>query len=494
MTDWILWNFNQRGWAMSQGTDYVIRDDIQAQSHFDAVTASGKKWAAYFSQWFYYSRDPAEWVNAVQAWRDEYGMGAMYSDGLAQDDWLSAYKAMRLMRGQVFPDGDIIIHDSYLQSGVPTAQYKPYIYSYATSTYMGENAVVPVGEDWVWARYGMNMYRGGNAFGVTKGDGWTLGDSVDKYLIGLVWGGRGRPDVAEYDSRYRSALLSLKTMWETYGEDPFFFDRYYHPEAQELTGYNIGRAGMPIFDLDTLANGDVTVALSSWSPGAVVRYTTDGSAPTAASTLFGNAITVNGELRLRARSYRADLEESALAELNIVTGTLPVGWAFVSATATDDCNHVEVRWQTSFEEAVAGFVVERNDQLGDNWEAISATILPGQEEYVHLDEQSLNAISSYRVRQVDFDGTLNYSPVVSELRGSCREETVTAVFPNPTTNRLTVMGTPDLNDAYTVVDAFGRELLSGTLTSSRTNIDLSALPAGVYWLLTSRQSKRFIKL
>ena len=315
MTDWILWNFNQRGWAMSFGPDYVLRDDIAAPGHFNAVTAADKRWAAYFSQWFYYSRDPAEWAAAIGEWRDTYGMETMYSDGLAQDDWLSAYQAMRLLRENVFPDGNIIVHDSYPQSGVPSASLKPAIYAYATSTYMGENAVVPVGEDWAWARYAMSMHRGGNAFGVIKGDGWSLGDSVDKYLVGLVWGGRGRFDVAGYETRYRSALLALKDLWRTYGDDPYFFDRYYHPEAQELTGYFIGRAGMPIFSVDTLAAGEYDLGISSWSPGATVRYTTDDTEVTENSPVYNGTINVSQTVTIRARAYRGDLEESAEASI-----------------------------------------------------------------------------------------------------------------------------------------------------------------------------------
>ncbi|MEM9359037.1 MAG: hypothetical protein AAGB04_22875, partial [Pseudomonadota bacterium] len=81
-----------------------------------------------------------EWTNEVKRWRDTYGMTAVYSDGMAQDDWLSAYEAMRRLRGEVFPDGDIVIHDSYPQSGIPAAAFRPFLYSYATATYMGETA------------------------------------------------------------------------------------------------------------------------------------------------------------------------------------------------------------------------------------------------------------------------------------------------------------------------------------------------------------------
>lgn len=312
MDNRVLWNISQRGWAMSFGERYELRDDVNAEAYMDAITDEGDKWSAYFSQWFYYSRDGEEWANEVKRWRDEYGMGAMYSDGLAQDDFLAAYVAMRVLREDVFPDGDLIIHDSYPQSGVPAANHKPFIHSYATATYMGENAVVESGADWEWARHVMGQFRRANAFGVTKGDGWQGFNNMEKYLVALVWGGRARPDVAGYDT-YLDYLDQLKTLWQTYGDDPYFFDRYYHPEAQNLTGYDIGRAGMPIDDF----NADMTeLTLTTRTPGATIYYTLDGSDPTAESTEYTEPIAWEMSFGLRAIALRDDLDESRVFELN----------------------------------------------------------------------------------------------------------------------------------------------------------------------------------
>ncbi|MEM7575033.1 MAG: chitobiase/beta-hexosaminidase C-terminal domain-containing protein [Bacteroidota bacterium] len=315
LSTWIIWNISQRGWAMSFGERYELRDNVPYQAHMDAISAAGDNWSAYFSQWFYYSRNAAEWTNEIGRWRDSFGMGAVYSDGLAQDDWLAAYEAMRRLRGDVFPDGDIIIHDSYPQSGVPAASFRPFIYAYATSTYMGENAVSSAGADWAWARYVMGQYRRANAFGVTKGDAWEAANGVDKYLIALVWGGRGRPDVVGYESDYLPILNQLEILWEEYGADPYFFDRYYHPEAQILTGFNIGRAGMPIINLDTITPAQINLTLSSWTPGASIYYTTDGSTPTINSTAYSGTFSWDGQQQLRVGAFRDDLDASRVAEL-----------------------------------------------------------------------------------------------------------------------------------------------------------------------------------
>lgn len=313
--NWVLWNFNERAWAMSFGKRYELRNNIPSQDHFNAANMAGDNWSAYFSQWFYYSRDAEEWATEVLRWRDEYNMTAAYSDGLAQDDLLSAYEAMRRLRGDVFQDGDIIIHDSFPQSGLPAAAFRPFIHSYATSTYMGESAQVDAGADWAWARYVMGQYRRSNAIGITKGDGWTGFEGVEKYLVALVWNGRGRRDVFGFDSEYLSILNQLKQLWETYGSDPYFFDRYYHPDAQTLTGYNIGRAGMPIFEIDDTDPSNLMLNITSRTPNAEIFYTTDDTEPTMSSLAYTDPIPYDGNMKLRVKAFRSDLDESREAFL-----------------------------------------------------------------------------------------------------------------------------------------------------------------------------------
>lgn len=64
--------------------------------------------------------------------------------------------------------------------------------------------------------------------------------------------------------------------------------------------------------------GGVTVTISCLTDGAAIRYTRDGSEPTANSTLYTNPITLGtGQTQLiRARAFRNNLTPSLLAQMN----------------------------------------------------------------------------------------------------------------------------------------------------------------------------------
>ena len=67
---------------------------------------------------------------------------------------------------------------------------------------------------------------------------------------------------------------------------------------------------LPMGDLGT---GTVAVTISSGTTGAQIRYTTDGSEPGAASTLYGGSFTVPRGTSVKARAFLTGLEASGVA-------------------------------------------------------------------------------------------------------------------------------------------------------------------------------------
>lgn len=53
--------------------------------------------------------------------------------------------------------------------------------------------------------------------------------------------------------------------------------------------------------------GQLTLALATTNPAAVIRYTTDGALPTATSALYGNPLVLSNAVQIRARSFATGL-------------------------------------------------------------------------------------------------------------------------------------------------------------------------------------------
>jgi glucose/arabinose dehydrogenase len=73
--------------------------------------------------------------------------------------------------------------------------------------------------------------------------------------------------------------------------------------------------------------GPVWVQLTSATPGAQIRYTTDGSAPTAGSTLYSAPFQRTATTTVRAIALKSGLTTSSEASATItITGSTPYGW------------------------------------------------------------------------------------------------------------------------------------------------------------------------
>jgi hypothetical protein len=59
--------------------------------------------------------------------------------------------------------------------------------------------------------------------------------------------------------------------------------------------------------------GSVSVSLSTATSGATIRYTTNGSDPTASSTLYSAPFTLTSSATVKARAFKSAMTDSAVA-------------------------------------------------------------------------------------------------------------------------------------------------------------------------------------
>jgi hypothetical protein len=69
------------------------------------------------------------------------------------------------------------------------------------------------------------------------------------------------------------------------------------------------------------------------------------------------------------------------------------------------------------------------------------------------------------------------------------------IFPNPISDRLTIISEKSLStkEPYRIVNIYGQTMKSGFIFSNTESVDMSVLPAGIYFLEHKKQSYRIIK-
>ncbi len=121
------------------------------------------------------------------------------------------------------------------------------------------------------------------------------------------------------------------------------------------------------------------------------------------------------------------LSEFALSdELQV----LPLLWGPVSAVRQGIT--VKIAWHTLQEDQVTHFTIERSSN-GINWQAVSNTImarnLPTEQTYQYIDHTAPMERVYYRIRQQDFDGTVQYSSTMTITEKN--DPVLLQLYPNP---------------------------------------------------------------
>ena len=166
-----------------------------------------------------------------------------------------------------------------------------------------------------------------------------------------------------------------------------------------------------------------------------------------------------------------------------VAAALPI--ELLDFSAKSNQNTVELNWSTASELNNDYMEIERAID-GVQFEALGRGIGAGTStvvnHYALTDENPFEGLSFYRLKQVDFDGTVTYSNTLSVEFGDASNDFV--VYPNPGKHgdQLTIAGeiTPDTK--IELVDQTGRVVLEQQIYRSedRVLLNLSSVQAGLY--------------
>lgn len=119
--------------------------------------------------------------------------------------------------------------------------------------------------------------------------------------------------------------------------------------------------------------------------------------------------------------------------------TLPVDLVYFTAKV-DSRKSVELIWQTASEENNAGFEIERSSDARD-WQTLNYVAGQGTtdlfQNYDYIDQRPMPGYNYYRLKQIDFDGSFEYSEVRTILMEDALGHKL-EVFPNPSDGKFTL--------------------------------------------------------
>jgi hypothetical protein len=204
------------------------------------------------------------------------------------------------------------------------------------------------------------------------------------------------------------------------------------------------------------------------------------------ATYFGAGKTLNytwsgGEYGANNMQTIAPSGTSIFAKIghNLCTNTLPVKLVNFSGKLVNQT--AVLNWSTAEEINNKEFIIERSAD-GYSWQAIavvaghnnSNTIL----SYSYNDYSPLNGISYYRLKQVDINGSYEYSKLVAVEKANAQHVNL---MPNPFDDAITITSDADGKINVQIFDVLGKLLFQTSQENSGGILTIRPeLPAGTY--------------
>lgn len=176
-----------------------------------------------------------------------------------------------------------------------------------------------------------------------------------------------------------------------------------------------------------------------------------------------------------------------------VPAPLPVSLVAFQGKATP--GGVQLSWQTASELRNAYFAVERaaNGEAATFAEIgrVAGAGSTSQGRSYQFTDAAPSPVGYYRLRQVDTDGQVHYSPLVVVQAAPASHLTA---YPNPATSTLFVTSPSEVH--LTLFNSQGQPLRRYELTAGQQTLEISNLPAGIYYLrdAATGQSTQFVKV
>jgi len=257
----------------------------------------------------------------------------------------------------------------------------------------------------------------------------------------------------------------------------------------------------------TIANGGVMIIGGDLNEVNYNNFEIDGVLVVCGNLAVGNINNSSGKIYVSGTatgSFNGIIANfnNLAADYPIINAMIPCAILPIKLTsfnATYTSRLVNFMWQTASEINNDYFTIERSAD-GLNWEWVNDINGAGNSsellDYNAIDENPYPRMSYYRLKQTDFDGQFEYSNTIAVAMKNDSDEEV-LVFPNPTFNKITVVGESGELEGLKVYNILEQNIISAiNIISKQENIleiDLSNIEPGVFILKTKTKSQKIFK-
>jgi len=268
-----------------------------------------------------------------------------------------------------------------------------------------------------------------------------------------------------------------------------------------LSSFASGTTHLPLYDPETHPNGYIVTRIRP-SSGQCNLYWDDSNFP-------GGTVNIDGSLQTGhswpyffgdVRTMNTWWNGYELGVLNAFDFTIGVDMPveFLEVKVISDNDHVNVNWSTASETNNDYFTIERSTD-GMDFKPLSIVKGAGNSNtilnYNYADNNPIEGINYYRIKQTDFDGKFDYSEIKS--MNYISEAFDIKAFPNPVNKdgNLNIVLLIEKKENYTAsIYSITNQKIVEFSTNKSIIIPLNnSLNEGVYYLVISSGEKRYLE-
>lgn len=174
-------------------------------------------------------------------------------------------------------------------------------------------------------------------------------------------------------------------------------------------------------------------------------------------------------------------------------GPLPILLQSFDATLIKS-NLVELKWVTSSEINNSHFIVERSID-GFEWEEVAKVLSEGNSvanvDYIAYDNNPKFGVSYYRLKQVDYDGTLTIYKIKTVIN---EEEIEASIYPNPAKDVLNVVIEDEYNFSVKLYNSLGQLMeLPISYSANKVSLNTENMDKGFYFVVVENGNSSLTK-